>query len=276
MVFLLIGILAAHASDWTPQVATHQVYATITDKELMPITGLTVQDFIVQAGGADTAVRDVRRASDPISIVIVPDGLAGIDASRARAAFTKIVSAVRGQHAQSRIAILVGEGPTTPVFAEAGSGAAEIARQIASYYDSGHSAPVLESVQVAARAIAAEKTTRHIVFVISDNTVSSSADHKPGIEALRRANAELWVLTTSRVVNDSPLDNAILTLGPKPSGGRTLNIYTETIDLAAKRLIDLALSAYVVTYETDKIDGALRVGVRLTGASVAAPGWIAK
>jgi hypothetical protein len=162
------------------------------------------------------------------------------------------------------------------VFLPAGVGAREIARQIGAYYDSGHSAPAVECVLIAARALATEPASRRIVFVISDNTVSSTADHKPAIEALRRAGAELWVVATSRESEIGVLDNAILTVGPKPTGGRNLNILTETIDLAAKRLIGAALGAYVLTYETEKTDGLLRIGVRRSDAVVTAPAWIRK
>lgn len=259
---------------------TGSTYASVTDANGVPLSGLAASDFAIEVDGAPRPVVRVAPASEPPAIVVVVNGVQADHAIQIRRALAGIVASTRARFPDARVGFMIAEGSAPPVLRDVTTGAAELEHDGGRFYRSGLSARLLESIEVATRALSAERSRRRIVFAIT--TRLEAGDRTPPkriADALRATGTSLWALEYGLFYTAPPGDEEekVLRDVTRASGGRReVNLGAIGLDAATRRLMAMVLASYVVTYDAPATPGAgeLRVGVRRDDALVSAPGWV--
>jgi VWFA-related protein len=247
------------------------VYASVLNKEGVPVTTLGAADFVVREGGAEREVLDVAPASEPMRIALL------VDTSQSMGPYINDLRAAlrsffREMQDNQEISLFeFGDRPTQLVGYTRDSARLEagIGRIFARTGTGSH---VLDAIVDASRDFRTRETARPVIIVITaEGPEFSQRSHQMVLDDLRAANATLhsFVLTRRRVslFNDGNREREFtLSKGARMTGGRREDLFT-SMGLA-DRLKDLATelkTQYRVVYARpdmlippDRIDIAVK------------------
>jgi hypothetical protein len=250
-------------------------FVSVSDSHGAPLTGLTRSDFVARIGTRDVRILEARPATETPSVVVVVDGIAADETLQARACVELIVTTMRSHFPHTRIALMADDTLRPPTFLDATDRSSEVSRAIGRLYLGGRSAPLVESIRVAAVGLAAEQNRRRVIVVITHNPTPSGANPEETAEAMRRADAQLWALGIYLPSDGGPSGEEILLReGSRLTGGRFNSFHGFEAGRPMRQMANLIVSAYAVRYED--IPGppaTLRIGVMRRNAIVSARGW---
>jgi hypothetical protein len=125
---------------------------------------------------------------------------------------------------------------------------------------------------MAARALESQRG-RRLIFLLSHRRIGSALSPKDVLDALKRADAELWVVDyAGQRADPKSAEEAVLRSVVPMSGGRRTSILNDRLDVAAATSFMQALSPYRVFYDAAAA-GELRVGVGRAHVTVSARTW---
>lgn len=267
----------AHVQAQTPRGIA---YVAVSDAKGRHLAGLNAADVRVRVDGRDRPVLDIRPATDSPAIVIIVDGYTDAAALQVRRALHSVLDLVRATAPDAHVGLMLAEGALRPVLSHVNDDAATLNRLAETFVQSGASAPMMECISVAARALGEAASKRRMILLLTSQTDSVRSTLSPESvgEAVRRSGASLWALQSSlptRNRQGAVESERVLKTVTRASGGRLDRRLTWLIEQNAVPLARLMLSQYAVTYASPEISGPgyLRVGVDRPGVEVFAPGW---
>jgi Ca-activated chloride channel family protein len=226
---ILAGLaLLAVAASWTAPARAQfasttevvEVFATVTDEEGNPVTGLTADAFTVLDAGAVQKVSVFAAGDFPLTVAIAVDrsfsmGALGVDTARAGA--RRLVDQLR---ARDRVMILaIGGGVETVAGLDAPR---ESARRALDRIAPWGSSPIGDTVAQAVEAFGAERGRRAVV-VWSDGAEKEAQRARADVlELVRRADVLVYAVAIAPSI--SPLLAELAAL----SGGRVLQARDRT------------------------------------------------
>jgi len=267
-----------------PPLATPQpmgvAFVTVTDAKGRPVGGLSARDISVRVDGVGREVMSVAPSAEPPAIVIIVDGYTEVATLQMRRALRSVLDVIRVASPEAQVAFMMSEGPTPPTLKHVNKYAAALDREAATFLRGGASAPMLESVMVAARALGEASSRRRMIFLLTSQRDSLPATEAAEVvgEAVRRSGASLWALQSTlpaRQVGAVENEKVMKTV-TRASGGRREQRLTWLIEEHAVAMTRQMLSQYEVTFDLPATlaPGFLRVGVAGDGVEVLAPGWV--
>lgn len=204
-----------------------QSYVIVMSSDHTPVVGLGPEDIVLRDGGVRQSTLAVEPAREPLSIVIVADGLSETD----RASYTKAIEEMRRG--------VVAANPSSQV------------RDLTKAAAANASPRVAETIADACRSLADEVTDRRVVvLIVRDRAGAGTAPPDSILSAVTQVRAALWVveLRNSNDRLDRTLD-AALSSATKMSGAlRETAATAMDVPIALGTITNLLLSQYVVSY----------------------------
>lgn len=275
-----VAVLAVVAA--APGVAVAQtersIYASVLDKDGMPVSALTARDFLVREDGVEREVLRVLPADEPLQIAVLVDTSQAVerhvtDVRRALKAFFREMA---GRHELA----LVGFGERPTVLTQYTSDLARLDAGVGKLFArQGSGAYALDAIVDASRALSGREGARHAIVVITtEGPEFSERYHQNVLDELgSRATLHSFTLVRRRVSLDDGRRQREITLaeGASETGGRREHLLTSmaleerlhglAVELKNQYRVDYARPAGLVPPE--KID----VDVRQPGLTVRAP-----
>jgi hypothetical protein len=270
----VVALLAGFAAVVTcaAQATPGTVYVAVADADGRPVSGLTEKDFVVNVDNVTQPLIGVQPASEPLSIVLIAGSIAENDLQQARVALQSVIKRLRQASPNSRVGFIDTDASTVPVLVGLTEGGSGLDRRAARLQRTGEF-DLVEGFLDATRALAREPNHRRDVLVISSGGLGSPrADLQRVAQAFKDTRAALWEVHFESH-NAGACGNPLAVL----TGGRCETIFDSlALDATAKRVTDLLLSQYAVTYAPTRTagPGALQVAVRRGGVRVLAPVWV--
>ena len=272
----LLAMVIACGVSGSAAPAPGAVYVSVA-RNGRPVTGLAAKDFAVLIGGREQPIISAVPASEPLSLIIFANPPA-TDISITRTAFRSILTLIRQQNPQARVAIVnTASGPT---FYEAGAQGTMLDRQVGALYADPDTGNVVERLPELTSEIAKEPSRRRVILAITTPGLTHGMQFSPKTAPdLANSHCELWgiqlaPLGSDVIDRDDAYSNLIVS-----SGGQRATVYGATLlEGRARDMMSLILSQYVVSFEPPDVRGtlAIRVGVRgqAAGTEVFAPNWL--
>lgn len=249
---------------------SRSVTASVANSNGLPVRDLTAADFAITVNGAEVAVERAETDTRPLSLIAIADGLWTDETIQARAAMTNVATALMRYEPSSMFGIMAAEGAEAPSMMRVSDLAWK--RTVDRFIQSGRSAPLLESITMASHTLE-HHAGRRVVLVITHRWTPTAISPQAVRDALKRADAELWVLDYAQSTKDPKLaEEEVLRRVVGMTGGRRRSILNNRLDQGATTLMRQILTTYRLTFSTTT-DGVVRVGVRRPGVSVAAKTW---
>lgn len=267
------GVLASVPGAGAPQ--ARRMFVTVTDANGTPVKDLSAADLVVRVEGRDATVISVTPAADPLSVVVVTEGFSRSLISDARATLRAIVTAVRAQHPDSRVGLMVGDGATAPSMRRVADQAADLDREVSRFFESSPNTPLLDGLLVATQTLAVESSRRRVILaLVLGGSGDSTLTPVRIARAVREADAALWVIEiggAGRTLGAS--EGRVLSEVSKASGGRHDSSSLAALASKARHAVEVIGAQYVVTFEAPVAGEVSMVGVRRSGLTVYAPAW---
>ena len=284
MTRLLTALLVSGATVATPLLQApvpNQVHVALTDAKGNPLSNATARTFEVRIDEIEAPVLSAMPATQPLALVLVVEGMEAPWTQNIRKAMRAMLESVRKQNPASRIGLMLAPGPAPPMMHNVVAGTAELDKEISRFVGGAQDAPLLESILVACQSLETEKSTRRIVIALAAGANSNHGVSAPSrvLAGLRQSGVSLWALDLgwgARTV--SPAEERVLQEAVHLSGGRHVFSNPTAVTDAAKRVLEVIHSQYLVTYRRpDQASDrpSLRIGVRSDTAVVVAPSWVA-
>ena len=105
-------VIAATVAEW-PIAASSQrrpFYVSVTDSQGAPRAGITADDLMVEINGKAAAVSSVVPAAEPVSIVVVTEGIRRDAISEIRKMMKAVIVGARAIHPDSRVGLMIHDG----------------------------------------------------------------------------------------------------------------------------------------------------------------------
>jgi hypothetical protein len=276
--WLTLGGLLAGPPVQTP--VSDRVHVALTDPKGIPFSSATAPTFEVRVDGIDAPVLSAVRATEPLAVVVVVEGMQEMWTTALRKSMRALVASIRQQNPESRVGLMLAPGPAAPTMYSVADAEPELEKAISQFVGGAQTAPVLESILVASRGLEAEKSTRRMVFAFAAGENSNHHVSAPGrvLRELRRAGVSLWAFDMGwSAMSLGPKEERVLASTARLSGGRHEYSSPSALESMLTRVIDVIRSQYLVTYrrpDRSAENPALRVGVRMENAIVLAPSWV--
>jgi len=256
------------------------IYASVLNKQGVPVTTLKASDFVVREGGVEREVTRVSPASDPIRIAVLADTSRAMEPhiNDLRHALRSFLGEMQGN---AEIALFeFGDRPTRLVdytrdsaLLEAGIGRL-FARPASGSY-------VLDAIVEASRDFRKRESARPVIVVISAQGPEFSQHfHQSVLKDLRASHATLHSIVVTRrhlpILRDDIRERELtLSEGAVLTGGRREDLLTSmsleaTLNSLARELKDQVRVVYVrpdMLIPPDRIDVGVRQPQLLVRAS---------
>ena len=286
MAVLTTEAMAQRVSQAVPLVKT--VYVSAVDRKNVPVTDLTVRDFVLKEGGDVREILKVEPATTLMRIaIIVDDSGTGIF----RVPVANFVNQLLGR-AEFGIKHVIGQAVRLVDYTSDIEMLREAVLRLGVRAETPEGGRVVEAVFDSAKEL--RDVERPVIIVLTDTHAEySSLPARHVLDELQRSGALLNVIAVARIAalnpssvplaKDKPADllehqldiNRVLGDGPKQSGGRRLEIgglggtIPELQGVAAELRQQDPLTYLVPAGE--KLNQRLNVSVRRGGVTVRAP-----
>jgi hypothetical protein len=254
-------------------------YVAVTDSKGAPQEGLTAGDLAVELNGKPAVVAAVAPASEPVSIVVVTEGIRRDLISDIRRMMKAVVTGAAKIHGDSRVGLMVEDGAAAPKMYSATADVAKLDTAIGRFFESSQNAPLLDSILTAAQTLSFEKQPRRAILVVTRGQIDAQFDvRSPTLvgNAIRASGASLWVLDLGgRDYPDGAAEQRVIADVTSASGGRQDRTNIASIVALTERLMATLRAQYAVTLEEGlpaKVT-SLKVTSRNKDLKILAPNW---
>jgi hypothetical protein len=281
LVLCAFAAIAATAVERPLGAATQNrpIYVSVTDSKGEPKTGLTAADLVVEVNGKAAAVASVTPAAEPMSIVVVTEGIRQDAISEIRKMMKAVVVGARAIHPDSRVGLMVEDGAAMPKMHAVAADAAGLDAAIARFFESSQNAPLLDGILVASQTLSFEKHIRRVIVVVTAGQADAQADVMSPTKvalAVRGSGASLWVLDLGgREAPNGAAEQRVLSDVTAISGGRQERSSVSSIASLTGRIMATLRGQYAITLEDGIAPKAAspKVSARTKDLKVLAPAW---
>lgn len=277
-VLVLCAFIAAIA--W-PLAASQRrpFYVAVTDSKGAPKAGLTADDLVVEVNGKAATVASVAPAAEPVSIVVVTEGIRQDAISETRKMMRAVIAGARAIHHDSRVGLMIHDGAVMPKMHTVTTDVQPLETEIGRFFESSPNAPLLDSILVAAQALSFEKHARRAIVVVTRAQLDSQTDVMSPVKvalAIRASGASLWVLDLGgREAPTGAAEQRVLADVTADSGGRRERSSVSSIASLTERIMATIRGQYAITLEDGLAPKAASptVTARDKDLKVLAPAW---
>jgi hypothetical protein len=265
---------------------TRNVFVTLTDKAGQPAKNVAITDFTIREDNQAREVLAVAPAAAPMRIALLVDNSQVTQplTNELRIALTGFISAIFKASPDSTMSFSTfGDRPTlVQDFTNAAPTVARAAQK--TFPVSGAGAYLLDAVQDASRRLRKDPAPRQLIVVFVDESGEefSNSGRQQVLDALRLANASLWVVTLQGAsVNTSTPEardrSALIDEGTANTGGTVLSLLNR-LALPAKftELAGIIVNQLQITYgRPDQMIPPKKLEIQLTrkDLKLTAPRW---
>jgi len=268
------GPLAASAQG-------RRVYVSITDSKGEAKTGVAPSEIVVEVGGKPATGTSIAPAAEPVSVVVVTEGIDRERISEIRRMMKAVVAGARAIHPDSRVGLMVEDGAAAPVMHHVTTGAAALDAAIVRFFESSRNAPLLDSILIASRTLALESHARRAIVAVTwgwEAPVDVMSPTKVA-NAVRASGASFWALDLGgREAPFGTAEQRVLSDVTATSGGRRESTTVASITPLTERIMATLRGQYAISFEDAFVPGTAspKVTVRTKGLKVLAPAWPAE
>lgn len=224
------------------------VFASVVDKNSVPVPGLGPADFAVAEDGAVREILRVAPASAPMQLALLIDNSDAVEPliPDLRKAVTAFVQRVLEANPTSEISLMTfGERPVTEV--PYTSSAIPLLRAAGGLFPrSGSGAYLLQAIPDACKALTKHGATRPVIVAFTSEEGPEFGDNRHAriIEALKAAGATLWT-----VAYQPPESPSSARFANTPEGRERMDVLnTVTVDTGGENKVTLASSSLEATF----------------------------
>lgn len=278
---LVLSTLAALAPGAAPgalgqSAVDKTIFLSVLDEAGKPVTDLKLGEILIREDGVDREVVSVERATQPLYVALLVDTTAAaepyiLDIRRSLVAFAR---QIKQAGPDARISVTeFGQAavPIVPFTADV----EKLERDINRIYPKRDAPSVLlEALIDAGGSLARQNSPRRAIVAFNMEGTLERSREDPGRiqEALRRAGAQLWVvsLTKDRTKQEalSQRDIVLNALTKNTGGKREFIVAESAIEGYMKAYADALTSQYAVTYKRPASDRpkVVQTGLARSGA----------
>jgi len=272
------------------------VYLSVVDQEGHSVTNLTRGDVLIREDNMDREVVDVKRATDPMAIVILADtskeaGARGLMDRQdtisgaveiirdMRKALTSFVQVIHAGSPESKMELME-FGQASITITKMTSKVEDLQKGILRLFPKPDASSVLlESIVEASKHLSKESAPRKLIVILTvEPADEQSRQQRTMNEEIDKARASVWGIALQRGTLSNSMHGIVLTDLAKNTGGRHETLMGQAaLESTFMEYADNLLSQYAVTYrrpagETPRLVqvGVIRQGVKLH-ANIFAP-----
>jgi len=255
------------------------LYVAVTDSKGEPKAGLTTADLVVEVNGKPAAVTSVAPAAEPVSIVVVTEGIRRDAISEIRKMMKAVVVGARAIHPDSRVGLMIQDGAAAPKMHIVTTDAAALESEIARFFESSQNAPLLDSIMIASQTLSFEKHARRVIVVVTRGQDDAQMDVMSPTRvslAVRASGASLWALDLGgREAPTGAAEQRVLSDVTSISGGRQDRSTVSSIAALTGRIMATLRGQYAITLEDGIAPKAAspKVTARAKDLKILAPAW---
>ena len=276
---LTASVATAFEKPLSAGVQGRRVYVAVTDSKGEPKSGVTAADLLVEVNGKAAAVASVAPAAEPVSIVVVTEGIRRDAISEIRKMMKAVVAGASAIHGESRVGLMVEDGAAAPKMHTVTTDVQKLDAEIGRFFESSPNAPLLDSIMIAAHSLSFEKNTRRVIVVVTRGQEDAQTDVMSPVKlsnAVRASGASLWALDLGG--RDAPTGAAelrVLSDVTAISGGRRERSTVASIASLTERIMATLRGQYAITLEDGIAPKAAspKVTARTKDLKVLAPAW---
>ena len=266
------GLLAAASQVRRP------LYVAVTNSQDEPQIGLTAADFVIEVNGKPAAVSRVEPAAEPVSVVVITEGLGQDVISETRRMMKAVVAGARAIHPDSRVGLMLQDGAAVPRMHPVNADAAALDNEISRFFESSRNAPLLDSILTASRTLSTERNVRRAILAVTWGFQAQSDVRSPVLVAnsVRASGASLWVLDLGgRGAAMEASELRVLSDATSMSGGRRERTTLPSIAPLTERIMATLRGQYAITLEDGIAPRAAspKVSTRTRDLKILAPAW---
>jgi hypothetical protein len=254
------------------------LYVSVTDSKGEPVSGLTAADLVVEINGKAAPVTSVAAAAQPVSIIVVTEGITREMISEVRRMMKAVVTGARAIHPDSRVGLMIQDGAAAPRMHPVNTDASALDAEISRFFESSRNAPLLDSIFMAGQMLGFEKHARRAIVAVTSGSGASVDVMSPErvAKVVRDSGASLWALDLGG--RDNAMEAAelrVLSDVTASSGGRRERTTVSSITPLTERIMATLRAQYAITLEDGLPRGSAspKVTVRTKGLKVLAPAW---
>ena len=267
-----LALAAAPYAQFTSGVSLVEVYATVTDRQGGPVTGLTAADFRVLEDGSPQTITAFAAGEFPLAVAVAVDrsfsmaGERGARLNMAKSAARAFIGALKPQDQVMVIAIGSDTSVIAPLSANHAAALAAIDR-----LDAWGTTPLYDAAVSALDAIQSAKGRRALVLLSDGTDRYSETSAAALVDQVRRRDVLVYPVAIG------PARPAVFAELATASGGRSLLVkdpreLSSTLTSIARELRSQYLLGYVPSRETtaERSWHSIDVTVNRAGAIVRA------
>jgi hypothetical protein len=276
---VLVGSALAVARPLAVGSQVRPFYISATDSKGAPKAGVTAADLSVEVNGKPAVVSKVEPATEPVSIVVVTEGIRQDAISEIRKMMKAVVMGARDIHPESRVGLMVMDGATAPKMHTVTTDAQALDAQISRFFESTRNSPLLDSIMIAAQTLSFEKHPRRIIIAVTRAQAESQSDvmsPQRVSAAIRAGGATLWALDLGgREEPTGAAEQRVLADVTSISGGRQERSSVSSIASLTERIMATLKGQYAVYLEDGLAPKAASPKVRAQARDlkILAPAW---